>query len=188
MGGIRMQREEALKLLKENVHSENLINHCLGVEAIMRGLAEHLHADVDKFGLAGLLHDIDWDMTSEDFENHSLIAAKMLEEKGLPEDIVYAVKVHNELHGLERKSLLDKTLFAADPVSGFITAAAMVRPDKKLEQVELKSLKKRFKEKAFARGANRETMSTCVEIGLELDEFLAIGLVCMKKIAAEIGL
>jgi uncharacterized protein len=112
----------------------------------------------------------------------------MLEEKGLPEDIVYAVKVHNDLHGLERKTILDKSLFAADPVSGFITAAAMVRPEKKLELVELKSLKKRFKEKAFARGANRETMSTCVDIGLELDEFLNIGLVSMKKIAGEIGL
>ncbi len=183
-----MQREEALELLKENVTSENLINHCLGVEAIMRGLAEHLHEDVEKFGLAGLLHDIDWDMTCDDFQNHSLVAAKMLEEHGLPEDIIYAVKVHNEVHGLERKTTLDKTLFAADPVSGFITAAAMVRPDRKLEQVELKSLKKRFKEKAFARGANRETMSTCVEIGLELDEFLNIGLQSMKKIAGQIGL
>lgn len=183
-----MQREEALNLLKENLTTENLVHHSLAVEAIMRGLAERLQEDVEKYGLAGLLHDIDYDTTFDTPVRHSLLGARMLEENGLPEDVVYAVKVHNEMHGLERKSLLDKTLYAADPVSGFITAAAMVRPDKKLAQVELKSLKKRFKEKAFARGANREQMRLCSELGLELDEFLTIALESMKKIAPEIGL
>lgn len=183
-----MQRDEALVLLKEYVKNENHINHSLAVEAIMRGLAVRLDEDADKFGLAGLLHDIDYDQTAETPEKHSLIGAQILEANGLPEDVVYAVKVHNELHGLERLSVMDKALFAADPASGFVIAAAMVRPEKKLAKVELKSLKKRFKEKAFARGANRDNMRTCSELGLELEEFLAIALESMKTIAGQIGL
>jgi putative nucleotidyltransferase with HDIG domain len=183
-----MSREEALDLLKQYVHNENLINHCLAVEAIMRGLARKLGEDEEKFALAGLLHDIDYDFTAEDVQAHSLKGAQMLAEHGLPDDIVYAVKVHNEAHGLERKSILDKALYASDPVSGFITAAALVRPDKSLDGVQIKSLKKRFKEKAFARGASREKMDTCTELGLERDEFLSIALESMKKIAADIGL
>ncbi len=183
-----MERESALVLLKEYLTNENLINHSIAVEAIMRGLAEKLGEDVEKFGLAGLLHDIDYDITAEDFARHSLLGSEILEKHGIEADIVYAVKVHNEMHGLERKSLLDKALYAADPTSGFITAAALVRPDKKLEEVQLKSLKKRFKEKAFAKGANREQMAMCTEIGLELDEFLTICLESMKKYAPDLGL
>lgn len=183
-----MNREQALELLKQHLNNENHINHSLAVEAIMRGLAERLGEDADKYGLAGLLHDIDYDVTGEDPYRHSLVGAEILQEQGLSEDIVYAVKVHNERHGLPRQSLLDKTLWAADPVSGFIIAAALVRPDKDLKAVELKSLKKRFKEKAFARGASREQMASCSELGLELDEFLTIALESMKKIAAELGL
>jgi len=183
-----MERETALELLQENLHNENLVNHSLAVEAIMRGLAARLGEDVDKYGLAGLLHDIDYDETGEDFNRHSLVAAEMLEKMGLPADVVYAVKVHNEVHGLPRLSMLDKTLYAADPASGFITAAALVRPDKKLAEVQMKSLRKRFKESAFARGASREQMDTCKEIGLERDEFLEIALQSMQGIADQIGL
>lgn len=183
-----MNREEALAFLQENLKNENLINHSLAVEAIMRGLAGHLHEDVEKYGLAGLLHDIDYDVTYEDPHRHSLLGAEMLAEKGIDPEIVYAVKVHNELHGLERNSLLDKTLWAADPVSGFITAAALVRPDKSLAEVQLKSLKKRFKETAFARGASREQMQSCTELGLELEQFLQIALQSMQKIAGQLGL
>lgn len=183
-----MDRGQALDLLKENLTNENLVNHSLAVEAIMRGIAERLGEDVEKFGLAGLLHDIDYDITAEEPSRHSLLGAEILEKHGLPEDVIYAVKVHNEIHGLERKSMLDKALYAADPTSGFITAAALVRPDRKLAEVGLKSLKKRFKEKAFAKGASREQMSTCSELGLELDEFLTICLESMKKSADDLGL
>ncbi len=183
-----MNREEGLEFLRQHLKNENLINHSLAVEAIMRGLAEYLGQDVEKYGLAGLLHDIDYDVTYDDPHRHSLLGAEMLEEKGLDADIVYAVKVHNDMHGLERKSLLDKTLWAADPASGFITAAALVRPDKSLAEVQLKSLKKRFKETAFARGASREQMHSCTELGLELEQFLEISLHSMQKIAADIGL
>lgn len=183
-----MDRREAFELLKQYLKNENLINHSLAVEAVMRGLAERLGEDIDKFGLAGLLHDIDYDSTADDPKLHSLLGSQILEDHGLPEDVVYAVKAHNEYHELERKSLMDKALWAADPVSGFITAAALIKPEKKLEVVELKSLKKRFKEKAFAKGASREQMATCSELGLELDEFLEIALESMKKVADEIGL
>lgn len=183
-----MERNQAVELLKLHLKSENLINHSLAVEAIMRGIAERLGQDVDKFGLTGLLHDIDYDTTAEDAHQHSLLGAQILSENALPADIVYAVKVHNDIHGLPRQSLLDHALYAADPVSGFITAAALVRPDKKLNEVKLKSLKKRFKEKAFAKGASREQMQTCSELGLELEEFLELCLQSMKKIAADIAL
>jgi putative nucleotidyltransferase with HDIG domain len=183
-----MDRNQALELLHQHLKSENLFNHSLAVEAIMQGIAEKIGQDADKFGLAGLLHDIDYDSTADDFQRHSLLGAQILSEKGLPEDVVYAVKVHNEVHGLPRNSLLDHALYAADPLSGFITAAALVRPDKKLEEVQLKSLKKRFKEKAFAKGASREQMQSCTVLGLELEEFLDLGLQSMKKIAADIGL
>lgn len=183
-----MLREEAMALLRQYLHTGNLVNHSLAVEAIMRGLAQKLGEDEATYALAGLLHDIDYEYTADNLESHSLKGAEILEEHGLPADIVYAVKVHNEAHGLERKTMMDKALFAADPVSGFITAAALVRPDKSLAGVELKSLKKRFKEKAFARGANRENMATCSELGLELAEFLTIALESMKTVAADIGL
>ena len=183
-----MQRTDALNLLKDYLHDENHIKHSLAVEAIMRGIAAHLKEDVEEYGLTGLLHDIDYDMTGDEPQKHSLLGAEILEKQGLPDDIIYAVKVHNEIHGLQRSSLLDKALYCCDPTSGFITAAAMVRPDKQLANVELKSLKKRFKEKAFARGANREQMASCNEIGMELDEFLTIALVSMQQIAPDLGL
>lgn len=183
-----MNRDQALELLKNHLKSEHLFNHSLAVEAIMRGIADRMGEDSEKFGLVGLLHDIDYDTTGDQPEKHSLLGAEILTKQGLPDDMVYAVKVHNEIHGLPRNTILDHALYAADPVSGFITAAALIRPDKKLSEVQLKSLKKRFKEKAFARGANREQMQTCSTLGLELDEFLELSLESMKKIADDIGL
>lgn len=183
-----MTRNEALELLKGYLKNENLIKHSLAVEAVMRGLAERLGEDVEKFGLAGLLHDIDYDSTANDPKLHSLLGAQILRDHGLPDDVVYAVEAHNEYHDLERKSLMDKALWAADPVSGFITAAALIRPEKKLAAVDVNSLKKRFKEKAFAKGASREQMASCSELGLTLDEFLEIALKSMQKIADDLGL
>lgn len=183
-----MNRSEAWELLKKNVTNRNLRNHCLAVEAVMRRMAEHFGEDVEKWGLAGLLHDIDYDRTKDDPHRHSLEGAQMLAELGLPEDVVYAVKVHNHIHGEPRVSLMDKTLFCVDPLTGFIVAGALIRPEKKLEAVDVPFLKKRFKEKAFARGANRETMATHTEIGLSFDEYLGLGLEAMKGIAKEIGL
>ncbi|SHF14816.1 HDIG domain-containing metalloprotein [Caloramator proteoclasticus] len=183
-----MNREMALKEITSRVSNKNLINHMVAVEAIMGGLAEKLGEDKERWMLCGLLHDIDYEETMDAPEKHSILGAKILEELGLDEDIVYAVKVHNEIHGLERRSRMDKALWAADPLSGLITACALVMPDKKLENVTVDSVLKKMKKKDFAKGANREQIKSIEEIGLTLEEFIEIGLESMKKIAQEIGL
>ncbi|MBE0467610.1 MAG: HDIG domain-containing protein [Candidatus Desulforudis sp.] len=183
-----MKREEALALLKKNVTNRNLQKHCLAAEAVMRRLARHCGEDEELWGLTGLLHDIDWDRTKGELDRHSLEGADMLDELGMPPEVVYAVKVHNEHHGLPRQSLLDKALYAVDPLTGFIVAGALIRPEKKLAAVDVPFLTNRFKEKAFARGANREQMQTCAELGLSLEEFIGLGLEAMQENAKELGL
>lgn len=183
-----LTRDEAIKELHTQLKNKNLLNHCYAVEAIMEGLAEHFGEDKELWGLAGLLHDIDYEETKDDMARHSLVGGEMLSELGLPEKVVYAVKCHNGYHGLERKSLMDKALYAADPLSGLIVAGALIRPEKKLAAVDTDFLLKRFKEKGFARGANREQIAACEELGLSLAEFITTGLEAMKKIDQEIGL
>lgn len=183
-----MNREQAYDLLKQHLKTKNLIKHSLAVEAVMRRLARYFNEDEELWGLAGLLHDIDYDKTKDDPEKHSLMGAEILAEQGLPEEIVYAVKVHNEIHGLPRKSKLDKALYATDPLTGLVVAAALIRPEKKLAAVDVPFLMKRFNEKAFARGANREQIRSCSELGLSLEEFMGLGLEAMQKISGEMGL
>ncbi len=183
-----MHREQAYELLTQHLTTQNLINHSLAVEAVMRRLARHFNEDEELWGLAGLLHDIDYDNTKDDPEKHSLMGAEMLAEQGFSDELVYAVKVHNEIHGLPRESLLDKALYATDPLTGLIVAGALIRPEKKLEAVKVKSLLKRFNEKSFAKGANRDQISSCSELGLSLEEFLNMGLEAMQGVAVEMGL
>lgn len=183
-----MPREEAVKLLKKHLKNKNLFKHCLAVEAVMRGLAEHFKEDTELWGIAGLLHDIDYEETKDDPHRHSIVGAEMLEELGFPEDLVYAVKVHNEAHGLARKSLFDKALYAADPVTGLIVASALISPEKRLKAIDVNFLANRFKEKSFARGANREQIASCSDIGLELEDFLELSLKAMQSIDKELGL
>ncbi|MBN1365995.1 MAG: HDIG domain-containing protein [Syntrophaceae bacterium] len=183
-----MDRETALKAIKENVKNENLIKHMFATEAIMRALARQLNEDEDEWGLAGLLHDIDIELTNADLSIHSKPGAQMAKEMGASETVCHAILVHNKAHGEPCVSLMDKALFCTDPLTGLITAAALVRPDKKLAGVEAKSVRKRFKEERFAAGANREQISKCSEIGLELDEFIALGLDTMKSVAKDLGL
>lgn len=183
-----MTREEALNLLNENLENRNLFKHSLAVEAVMRELALHFGEDEHTWGLAGLLHDIDYDRTKDDPDRHSLEGAQLLEEKGLPQEVVYAVKVHNDRHGFPRQSLLDKALFATDPVTGLIVASALIKKEKSLAAIDVPFLINRMGEKSFARGANRETIRSCDQMGLSLDDFLGIGLRAMQKISAEMGL
>lgn len=183
-----MKRDQALAMLKKNLKNKNLVKHCLAVEAVMVRLAKHFGEDEEKWALAGLLHDIDYEFTKDEPQKHSLLGADMLAEAGLPEDVVYAVKVHNEMHGLPRNSLMDKALYATDPLTGLITAAALIRPEKSLLAVDVHSLKKRYGEKAFARGANRETIAACSELGLNLEQFMELGLQAMQGIASDLGL
>jgi putative nucleotidyltransferase with HDIG domain len=183
-----MDREEALALVREHVPQENLVKHCIATEAIMGALADHYDltpADRARWELAGLLHDLDYADTAEDFERHGRVTADMLEGR-VDAEIIHAVLAHADK--APRESLMDKALYAADPTTGFIVAAALVRPEKKLAAVEVRSLGKRWKEKAFARGADREQMDACREMGLERDEFLTISLEAMQARADEIGL
>lgn len=183
-----MTRDEALVLLKSYVKNKNLIKHMLAVEAVMRHVAKRLDQSDEDFGLAGLLHDIDYDQTADDPAAHSVVGAEILEKAGLPQHIVHAVKAHNHHHGIQRHTLLDKALYAVDPLTGLIVAAALIHPDKKLASIDSDFVLNRFREKSFARGANRETIATCESLGLSLEEFVSIGLAAMHSIAREIGL
>lgn len=183
-----LSREEAYQVLKKNVTNKNLQKHCIACEVVMKALAEHFGENQDIWGLAGLLHDIDYEETKDLPEKHSLIGAEMLAELGLPEEIVYAVKVHNHVHGLPRQSLIDKALYATDPVTGLIVAGALIRPEKSLAAVDVPFLLNRYGEKSFARGANREQIASCSELGLTLEEFLGISLKAMQGAAKELGL
>ncbi|MFC1941371.1 HD domain-containing protein [Chloroflexota bacterium] len=183
-----MKRKEALDSVKDNVENDNLIKHMLATESIMETLARRLGEDEEEWGLTGLLHDIDVELTEGDMDSHSKLGADLVREMGASETMVHAILCHNEAHGIPRETKLDKALFCVDPLTGLITAAALVRPDKKLASVEDKSVKRRFKEKSFAAGANREHIASCSELGLELDEFIELGLKAMQGIAANLGL
>ena len=183
-----MTREEVLDSIKANIENENMIKHMLATEAIMRALAKRLGEDEEEWGLTGLLHDIDMELTGGDMSSHSKLGADLARELGANEAMAHAILCHNEAHGVPLETKLDKALFCADPLTGLIIAAALVRPDKKLASVEAKSVMKRFKEKSFAAGANREQISRCSELGLELNEFIDLGLEAMQGIAADLGL
>ena len=183
-----MTREELLDSVCENVENKNLVKHMLATEAIMRALAKHLGEDEEEWGLTGLLHDIDVELTGQDMSTHSKLGADLARELGASASMAHAILCHNEAHGVPRETKLDKALFCADPLTGLITAAALVRPDKKLAGLEAKSVLKRFKEKSFAAGAGREQISQCSELGLELDEFVELGLQAMQEIADDLGL
>lgn len=183
-----MDREEALASIMANVENENLIKHMLATEAVMRALARRFNENEEDWGLTGLLHDIDVELTESDLQSHSKLGADLVRELGASEEICHAILCHNEVHGIPCHSLLDKALFCADPLTGLITAAALIRPDKSLAGLTAESLMKRFKEKRFAAGVNREHIALCQEIGIELEEFLSLGLEAMKEVADELGL
>jgi putative nucleotidyltransferase with HDIG domain len=183
-----LTRKEALDSIKANVENKNLVKHMLATEAIMRALARRLGEDEEEWGLTGLLHDIDVELTGGDMSSHSKLGADLARELGASEAMAHAILCHNEAHGVPRETKLDKALFCVDPLTGLITAAALVRPDKKLAGLEAKSVLKRFKEKSFAAGASREQISLCSEIGLELGEFVELGLKAMQEISSDLGL
>jgi len=183
-----MEREEALESIKDNVNNKNMVKHMLATEAIMRALARRLGEDEEEWGLTGLLHDIDVELTEGDMKTHSKLGADLARELEADEAMAHAILCHNEMHGIPRETALDKALFCADPLTGLIIAATLVLSDKKLAGLDASSVKKRFKEKAFAAGANRQHISQCSEIGLELDEFIGLGVKAMKETAADLGL
>ena len=183
-----MNRGEALDSIRANVENENLVKHMLATEAIMQALAKRFGENEVEWGLTGLLHDIDVELTDGDMSSHSRLGSDLARELGASEAMAHAILAHNERHGIALETKLDRALFCTDPLTGLIVAAALVRPDKKLAGLEVDSIRKRYKEKSFAAGASREQMARCVDIGLELDEFISLGLEAMKGIASKLGL
>jgi putative nucleotidyltransferase with HDIG domain len=185
---VTLDRAPVLAEIEARVANENLRRHMLATEAIMRALAAHFGEDPDVWGLAGLGHDLDTEETQDDVTRHGAVAADALGALGLPPEATHAVAAHNPDTGVAATERIDVALIAADQLSGLITAAALVRPDKDLGGVKVKSVRKRYREGAFARGVHRESIARCEELGLELDEFFALGLEAMQGIAPELGL
>ncbi|MCX6371798.1 MAG: HDIG domain-containing protein [Actinobacteria bacterium] len=181
-------RDEVLALVEARVANQNLRRHMLATEAIMRALAARLGEDQDLWGLAGLAHDLDCEETGEDFARQGIVAAEALRELGAPETVAHAVMAHNPATGVVAESPFDVALLATDQLSGLITAAALVRPDKDLSGVKVKSVRKRFRESAFARGVDRDAIVRCGELGLDVDDFMGLGLAAMQDIAPQLGL
>ena len=182
-----MTREEALQLVKQNIKNQNLVKHMLATESIMKALARKFGENEKIWGLCGLLHDIDYEKTEGQPERHGLVAYEMLGDQ-VETTVIQAIKSHNEKTGIKPETLLDKALYAVDPLTGLIVAATLVLPDKKLASLTLESVLNRFKEKRFAAGASREQIKTCGNFGLNLEEFVKIGLEAMQNISKELGL
>ncbi len=182
-------REKALCLLDEHIQNENLKKHLFAVEALMRALARKFNQDEEIWGLAGLVHDLDWEETKETPEEHSLIAAAVLEKEGFPKEVIQAVKVHNHIHGFEPESLLEKALYSTEEITGLIVACALVQPSKKLKDVTVDSVLKKFKEKSFAAGVDRNIILKSEEyLKLGLNELIQLALDAMISINEVLGL
>ncbi|RLF09908.1 MAG: phosphohydrolase [Thermoprotei archaeon] len=183
-----LSRQEALRLVKERVKKENFVKHMLAVEAIMRALAKELGGDEELWGLAGLLHDLDFEETTSNPSLHGVKACLLLE--GLvPEEVLRAIRAHNYEHtGVKPETAMEKALVAADAASGLLVACALVMPNKRLEEVKLETVIRKFKAKDFARGVSRERILMCEQLGLSKERFLSIALEALKSIAGELGL
>ncbi len=183
-----ISRDDALLLLENNIQNKNLIKHCLATEAVIRALAKRLGQNEDKWGLAGLLHDLDVE-TQPDLTVHTNETVKVLTDKGIDPEIIDAIRMHNEhAHDDKRSTLFHHALAAGETITGLVTATALVYPDKRLSSVKAKSVRKRFKEKAFAKGADREIIKECEQLGLEINEFCDLALAAMQDISDELGL
>jgi predicted hydrolase (HD superfamily) len=183
-----ISREAAHALVKERIPQRNLVSHCVATEVIMSALAERLALpadDVERWGLAGLLHDLDYAETAEDPARHGLETVRDLSGQ-VDDEMLHAILAHADK--APRESAMDHALWCADPTTGFIVAAALVRPEKKLAAVDVPSLLKRWKEKAFARGASRDQMAGHDALGLAREEFLGIALAAMQSRHSDLGL
>jgi uncharacterized protein len=181
-----MEREEALTLVKQYLKNKNLVKHSLSVEACMRAMAEKLGEDMNRWGLAGILHDLDYEITEKDPEKHTLEAAVILKDKGIESDIIHAIQAH--AGSVPCESIMDRTIYSIDPLTGLIVAAALMHPSRKLKNVDVDFIKRRYKEKSFARGARREDIEQITSIGMDLDEFIAVCLKAMQGISDDLGL
>ena len=181
-------RDDALTLLRHYLKKENMIKHSLAVEAIMRALARKLSRDQELWGLTGLLHDLDYEYTSEDPHEHGVVTCQILEGL-LPPEGMDAIKAHNyQYTGQTPVHTLEKALIAADAVSGLIIATALIIPSKKLADVKIETLLNKFDDKSFAKGCDRRRISICYDFGVTLREFLDLSLKALQGIASDLGL
>ena len=185
----QISRDKALERLRQHVTNEKTIVHCLASEAVMRALARRLGEDEDRWGLTGLLHDIDVEVTGADPKVHALKAEELIEDFGFDEEMIEAIRLHNdEATGRPRTTTLQHALAAGETITGLIYATTLVYPDKKIESVKYKSVKKRMKEKAFAASVNRDHIMECEKIEIPLDEFIQISVDAMRGVSEDIGL
>ena len=183
-----MTREDAYQLLTEYTKKEGLLMHALSVEAAMRAYAKKFNEDEEAWGIVGLLHDFDYEKYPT-LEQHPMEGAKILREKGYPEEWIQAILSHGDHTGVPRDNLMRKALFAVDELCGFITAVAYVRPSRKLEEVTVKSVKKKMKDKRFAAQVNRDDIRNgAADLGVELDEHIDFVIKAMQGIANKLGL
>jgi hypothetical protein len=181
-----MGREEGLKLLQSKLSNKNLIKHSLAVEACMNRLAKRFGENEEMWGMVGLLHDLDYEDTKDDFSRHGFVTAEILQKQGVDNRITEAIKAHPG--HIARETLIAKALYSVDPLTGLIVAACLMHPEKKLSVLNTEFILNRFKEKSFSRGANREQIKACQEFGLSLDDFITLCLEAMKEKSAELGL
>ncbi len=179
-------REEALILVQNSVSNRNLIGHMLATEAVMEGLAQHFGEQVQVWAMAGLLHDLDYDETKDRPEMHGIRTVELLQPIDVPQEVLNAILAHCDQKPAE--TLIEQSIYCADPVTGLIVAGALIRKERKLDLVDVPFLMNRFKEKSFARGADRDQIMKCTDIGLDLEQFLRIALTQMQRISQELGL
>lgn len=183
-----MDREQVLEIVREYVKNENLVNHMLSVEAAMRFYAEKFKENQEEWGNVGLLHDFDWEIHPT-LEEHPQAGVPILKSKGVPDHWIRAILSHADHTNVPRISIMEKALFACDEITGLITAVALVRPSRSLYDLEVKSVKKKWKDKAFAAGANREEIETAAtEFGVDLWEHVENVIEAMRRIAPQLGL
>lgn len=183
-----MNRDHAFNIIKKYVANEGLIKHMLSVESAMQFYAEKFGQDIEKWRITGLLHDFDWEIHPS-AEEHPIAGAQILRKEGVPEEIVKAILTHADHTGIPRTTLMEKTLYACDEITGLITAVALVRPSHSLYDLEYKSIKNKWKDKSFAAGANREEMLRgAEELGIDLQEHVSNIILAMRTIAEDLDL
>lgn len=184
-----MERDTAYQILTQNVFDKNLIKHSLAVEAGMRKLAMHFKEDVEKWGMVGLLHDVDYEKTKEEPSKHGIVSLDILKDSGLDEESLLAIKSHNEMTGEKRETLISKALFSLDQLTGLIVASVLVLPSRNIKDLVVDSVLKKFKEKSFAKAVKRENILLCkVALDITIEKFVEMIIEAMQGICEELGL
>jgi putative nucleotidyltransferase with HDIG domain len=182
-----MHRDDGWAILREYASEERTWKHGISVEAVMQAYARLLHEDEEKWGIVGLLHDFDWEIHPT-ADLHPVKGSEILETRGVPEDIRYAILCHAPFLGLEYHSQMDRAIYASDEIAGFVTACTLVRPDRSLSSLEPASVRKKMKDKAFARSVSRDDLvNGARDLGVELDEHIRFVIEALKPVAHQIG-